>query len=328
MAKVTVLGSGAWGIGLAMTALDSGNTVTLWSPFEEEVNLLKTKRENEKLLKGVVIPEEIEITTDLSCAQDSDITIIAAPSTAVASVAEKLSAYKNTGIIVNVAKGFEKGTLRRLSQVIAEKLPDSEIVVLSGPSHAEEVARKMPTSLVAASKSEASAEVVQDVLSNGYFRIYTSTDVIGVELGGAMKNVIAICAGICDGLGLGDNTKAALITRGLAEMCRLGLRMGANDRTLAGLAGIGDLVVTCTSQHSRNNRFGNKVGRGVPVQQALEEVGTVEGYYAALMAYELGKKYMVELPIIEECYGVLYEGKDVADVVENLMRRPTRSEIF
>lgn len=328
MAKVTVLGSGAWGIGLAMTALDSGNTVTLWSPFEEEVNLLKTKRENEKLLKGVVIPEEIEITTDLSCAQDSDITIIAAPSTAVASVAEKLSAYKNTGIIVNVAKGFEKGTLRRLSQVIAEKLPDSEIVVLSGPSHAEEVARKMPTSLVAASKSEASAEVVQDVLSNQYFRIYTSTDVIGVELGGAMKNVIAICAGISDGLGLGDNTKAALITRGLAEMCRLGLRMGANDRTLAGLAGIGDLVVTCTSQHSRNNRFGNKVGSGVPVQQALEEVGTVEGYYAALMAYELGKKYMVELPIIEECYGVLYEGKNVADVVENLMRRPTRSEIF
>lgn len=328
MAKVTVLGSGAWGIGLAMTALDSGNTVTLWSPFEEEVNLLKTKRENEKLLKGVVIPEEIEITTDLSCAQDSDITIIAAPSTAVASVAEKLSAYKNTGIIVNVAKGFEKGTLRRLSQVIAEKLPDCEIVVLSGPSHAEEVARKMPTSLVAASKSEASAEVVQDVLSNQYFRIYTSTDVIGVELGGAMKNVIAICAGICDGLGLGDNTKAALITRGLAEMCRLGLRMGANDRTLAGLAGIGDLVVTCTSQHSRNNRFGNKVGSGVPVQQALEEVGTVEGYYAALMAYELGKKYMVELPIIEECYGVLYEGKSVTDVVENLMKRPTRSEIF
>lgn len=328
MAKVTVLGSGAWGMALAMTALDSGNDVTIWSPFEEEVNLLKTKRENEKLLKGIKLPEEIEITTDLGCAEDSDVTVIAVPSTAVSSVAEKLSCYKNTGIIVNVAKGFEKGTLRRLSEVIEEKLPDSEIVILSGPSHAEEVGRKIPTSLVAASKNAVSAEVVQDVFSNGYFRVYTSTDVIGVELGGAMKNVIAICAGICDGLGLGDNAKAALITRGLAEMTRLGLRMGADDRTLAGLAGIGDLVVTCTSQHSRNNRFGNKVGSGVPVQQALDEVGTVEGYYAALMAYELGKKYMVSLPIIEECYGVLYEGKNINDVVGNLMKRPTHSEIL
>ncbi len=328
MAKVTVLGSGAWGIALAMTALDSGNSVTLWSPFDEEVELLTSKRENERLLKGVIIPDDIKITTDMSCVESSQITIIAAPSTAVASVAERLSQYKNFGIVVNVAKGFEKGTLRRLSQVISEKLPDSDIVVLSGPSHAEEVARQMPTSLVAASENAACAEVVQDVMSNHYFRVYTSTDIIGVELGGAMKNVIAICAGICDGLGLGDNTKAALITRGLAEMARLGLRMGADVRTLAGLAGIGDLVVTCTSQHSRNNRFGNLVGKGVSVDRALSEVGTVEGYYAALMAHELGKKYSVELPIIEECYGVLYEGKNVSDVVGNLMQRPTRAEIF
>lgn len=326
MSKIAVLGSGGWGIALAITAYDCGHTVTLWSPFKNEVDFLLENRCNEKLLKGVKIPDEINITDDLSCVEGDLITIIAVPSTAVAEVAEKLSHYKEFGIVVNVAKGFEKGTLERLSQVIGRYLNGSNIVVLSGPSHAEEVARRIPTSVVAASRSPASAEIVQEVLSNEFLRIYTSDDVIGVELGGALKNVIAICAGMCDGLGLGDNTKAALITRGLAEMTRLGVCMGAKERTFAGLTGIGDLVVTCTSRHSRNNRFGNLVGSGTPINEALETVGTVEGYYAALMAHQLGKRYHVELPIIEQCYMVLYKNVPVDTVVRNLMLRPRGSE--
>ena len=281
MSKIVCLGSGGWGIALALNAFQNGHDVTLWSPFENEVKMLSEKRTNPKLLNGVFIPEEIHITSDLSCVKDALITIIAVPSTAVGSVAEQLKAYKDRGIIVNVAKGLEKGTLRRLSQVISSEIPQADIVILSGPSHAEEVARKMPTSIVAASECFAAAEVVQDLLSNQYFRVYTSDDVIGVELGGALKNVIAICSGMCTGLGLGDNTRAALITRGLAEMARLGVALGAKASTFSGLTGIGDLVVTCTSMHSRNNRFGILVGKGIPVEEALNEVGTVEGYYAA-----------------------------------------------
>lgn len=287
---------------------------------------MRRERTNEKLLKGILIPNEIDITDDMSCVIGSQITIIATPSTAVRSVAEKLSQYDDYGIIVCVSKGIEKQSLKRLSQVISEENPGAKIAVLSGPSHAEEVAREMPTSLVAASKSLAVAEVVQNILSNEFLRIYTSTDVTGVELGGALKNVIAICAGICDGLGLGDNTKAALITRGLAEMTRLGVCMNAFESTFAGLSGIGDLVVTCTSKHSRNNRFGNLVGQGIDIHEALATVGTVEGYYAALMAHELAKKYNVELPIAEECYQVLYNGRNVKTVVKDLMLRPKRSE--
>lgn len=326
MAKITVLGSGGWGIALAISAYNSGNDVTLWSPFENEVNMLLEKRTNDRLLNGVVIPDGIKITSDMSCVNGSTVTIIATPSTAVREVAAKLAKQKNHGIVVNVAKGLEKGTLNRLSQVIESEIPDANIVILSGPSHAEEVARNIPTSLVAASESLPAAQVIQGVMSSDYLRVYTSTDVIGVELGGALKNVIAIAAGFCDGLGLGDNTKAALITRGLAEMTRLGVCMGACEYTFSGLTGIGDLVVTCTSQHSRNNRFGNKVGRGMAVKQALEEVGTVEGYYAADMAHSLSLKYKIEMPIIEECYQILYEGKDVKSVVTDLMRRPNRSE--
>ncbi|MCQ2477951.1 MAG: NAD(P)-dependent glycerol-3-phosphate dehydrogenase [Clostridia bacterium] len=326
MSKITVLGSGGWGMALAITAESCGHEVTLWSPFENEVDMLLKKRTNEKLLNGVFLPESIKITTDLSCVKGSLITIIATPSMAVGSVAEKLANESDFGIVVNVAKGLEKGTLRRLSEVIKEKLPQNNIVVLSGPSHAEEVARKIPTSLVAASDCISAAEIVQSVLSNEFLRIYTAEDIIGVELGGALKNVIAICAGICDGLGLGDNSKAALITRGLAEMARLGVALGASERTFAGLTGIGDLVVTCTSRHSRNNRFGNMVGSGTPVKQALEAVGTVEGYYAALMAHELSKKYNIELPIINECYAILYENRPVDTVVKDLMMRPKHAE--
>ncbi len=326
MSKISVLGSGGWGMALAISAYNNGYEVNLWSPFENEVEMLKEKRTNEKLLKGIYLPENINITTDLSCVEGDTLTIIATPSTAVREVCEKLSNYRDFGIIVNVSKGFEKNTLKRLSQVINEVLPDVPVVALTGPSHAEEVARNIPTSIVAASNSKAAAQAVQSIMASKTLRIYTSGDIIGAELGGALKNVIAICAGFCDGLGLGDNTKAALITRGLAEMSRLGVVLGAKEYTFAGLTGIGDLVVTCTSQHSRNNRFGYKVGCGTSVEKALEEVGTVEGYYAADMAHSLAVKYKVELPIIEECYKVLYLGRDVNDVVTDLMTRPNRSE--
>ncbi len=326
MAKITVLGSGGWGIALAIAAYNKRNDVTLWSPFQDEVDLLLEKRTNEKLLRGVVIPMGIKITTDMSVVEGDTLTIIATPSVAVRSVAKQLSAYKNFGIVVNVSKGFEKGSLKFLTEVISEELPTAKVVALSGPSHAEEVARNIPTSIVATSNSIIAAETVQDIMSGGCLRVYTSTDLVGVELGGAIKNVIAIAAGCCDGLGLGDNTKAALITRGLSEMARLGVCMGANEYTFAGLTGIGDLVVTCTSRHSRNNRFGYKVGSGTSVKTALEEVGTVEGYYATEMAYQLAQKYGVELPIINECYALLYEEKPVNEVVKTLMNRPQKSE--
>lgn len=326
MAKVTVLGSGGWGTALAISAFNCGHEVYLWSPFSDEVSQLISNRENVKLLPGIKIPENIVITSDINCANDSLISIIACPSVAVRSVAKQLSSVENHGIVVNVAKGFEKDSLKRLSQVIKEELPNDKICVLSGPSHAEEVARMIPTSLVASSKSFTAASIVQDVLSSEFLRIYTANDMVGVELGGAIKNVIAVCAGISDGLGLGDNTKAALITRGLSEMANLGVCMGGDERTFMGLTGIGDLVVTCTSQHSRNNRFGNKVGSGVPVNQALKEVGTVEGYYATLMTYQLGQKYGVELPIINSCYKVLYEGYRPDLAVKELMTRPKGKE--
>lgn len=326
MFKISVLGAGGWGIALALSALGNGHNVTIWTPFCEEAELLSTKRTNEKLLSGIKIPEEIKITTDLNDIEGSNITIIATPSTAVRGVAKALKNCKDFGIVVNVAKGFEKGSLKTLSDVLEEELPDSKIAVLSGPSHAEEVARNIPTSVVAASKSLPVAEIVQNAMSSEFLRVYTSTDLIGVEIGGALKNVIAVCAGFCDGIGLGDNTKAALITRGLAEMTRLGVCMGAREYTFSGLTGLGDLIVTATSRHSRNNRFGNKVGSGTDVKTALSEVGTVEGYYATEMAYELSRKYNLDLPIIEECYGVLYKGNPVKDVVRSLMLRPKRRE--
>lgn len=326
MAKITVLGSGGWGMALAISAFNNRNQVTLWSPFQTEVDLLKEKRTNEKLLRGIFLPDGIEITTDMSVVEGSALTIIATPSTVIRDVANKLSKQKNIGIVVNVSKGIEKGSLKFLSEVIKDEIPDATVVALSGPSHAEEVARNIPTSIVAASDSLAASQVVQDIMSSDTLRVYTSGDLKGAELGGAMKNVIAIAAGFCDGLGLGDNTKAALITRGLAEMTRLGICMGAKEFTFSGLTGIGDLVVTCTSRHSRNNRFGYKVGSGYAIDTALAEVGTVEGYYATEMIYNLGQKYNVELPIVNECYAVLYKGKDVNQSVPDLMRRPIRSE--
>ena len=325
MAKITVLGCG-WGTALAMAARAAGHRAVLWSPFAAEVEAINTLHEQKRLLPGVPIPESISATTDLSVAEGSDLTLIAVPSRFVRETAVKLKSLRDCGILVNVSKGFEDGTLYRLSQVLREELPERKIVVLSGPSHAEEVARYIPTSLVASSDDPAAAEVVQDLMMSENLRIYTNDDVIGVELGGALKNIIALAAGILDGMGLGDNTKAALMTRGLTEISRLGLALGARRETFSGLTGIGDLVVTCTSMHSRNRRFGILVGEGTKALDALSQIGTVEGYYATKMAYELSRRNGITMPITTQCYEVLYNHKDASAALKELMGRPGRSE--
>lgn len=325
MLDIMVLGSGGWGIALALKAFFNGHNVTLWSPFEEEAKELLKKRESERLLPGIKIPDRIEITCDILKAENTDIIIIATPSFAVRQTAKRLKKL-DFGVVVNVSKGFEQGSALRLSEVISEELPGKRIVVLSGPSHAEEVSRDVPTTVVAASSDIEAAEFVQSALMCESFRIYTNRDIIGVEVGGAVKNVIAVASGIEHGLSLGDNARAALITRGLAEICRLGVVLGADVRTFMGLSGLGDLVVTCMSEHSRNNRFGNLIGKGVPVKEALEKVGTVEGYYAVDCVVKLADKYNIDMPITEQCYNVLYKGADPMTSVKKLMTRPERSE--
>ncbi len=325
MSKVVVLGSGGWGIALALTAYDAGNEVSLWSLFQKEVSDLLESREHKKLLPGVKIPNEINITNDLSIVDNADLTIVAVPSTAIRSTARLLKG-RNCGIIVNVAKGIENDTFLRLSEILAAETGSSKIAVLSGPSHAEEVSRKIPTSVVSASADQLISEKVQELLSTDYFRIYTNDDVVGVELGGAIKNVIAVAAGIIDGLSLGDNTKAALITRGVYEMSRLGMAMGAQRETFSGLSGLGDLIVTCTSEHSRNHRFGKLLGEGSSAQAALAAVGTVEGYYAAAAVKSLAAKYEVEMPICGQCYDIIYNGTGAVDALKILMARPNKNE--
>lgn len=329
MANITVLGSGGWGTALAVMLAKNGHTVSLWSVFEEEIETLRRDREHKKLLPGVPIPESVTLTSDPACAVGRDLVIFAVPSFAVRSTATRFRELLAPGaLITNVAKGFEPETLKFLTQVLAEELPDTRIVALSGPSHAEEVGRGMPTTIVSASSDLQAAEAVQDIVMNDTLRIYTNPDPVGVELSGALKNVIALCAGICDGMGYGDNTRAALMTRGLNEIARLGVAMGGQLTTFSGLAGIGDLIVTCTSVHSRNHRFGILVGQGVAVQEALEQVGmTVEGYHAAKAAHALGQKYGVSLPIIEMCYRILYEDYPSQKAVGKLMERPKRSEV-
>lgn len=325
MAKVTVLGAGGWGIALALSAFESNNDVTVWSCFEQEIDSLKKEHEHKKLLPGVKIPEEIKLTTDINCAIGSDITIVAVPSTVVRETVARLKGM-NCGIIVNVAKGLENKTYKTLDVVIKDELPEATVVILSGPSHAEEVGRKVPTTLVSASEDLEAAEKVQKIMMSKYLRIYTNTDVVGVELGGALKNVIAVAAGIIDGLGHGDNTKAALITRGIAEISRLGVKMGADKDTFVGLSGLGDLIVTCSSEHSRNHRFGEKIGKGENPRSALMEVGTVEGYYAAAVIHDFVKEYKIDMPICEECYEIIYNNKSPKQALIDLMTRPKKDE--
>lgn len=329
MSKIAIFGSGGWGTALSIMCFNSGHDVSLWSPFQAELDAIKRDGEHKKLLPGVKVPEGIKLTTDTSASKDADIIVFAVPSFAVKETAKRLSGIIKDGqIIVNVAKGFDEEKLMRLSQIIKEELPKAATVVLSGPSHAEEVSRGIPTAVVAASESKEAAITVQDTFMRPNFRIYVNPDVVGVELGGALKNVIALAAGVCDGLKLGDNTKAALMTRGITEMARLGVAMGGAAQTFAGLTGIGDLIVTCTSMHSRNRRAGIYIGEGLSVSDAIKKVGmTVEGYRTTHAAYSLSKKFGVEMPIVNECYSVLYEGKDPRSAISDLMQREKKHEI-
>ena len=327
--KITVLGSGGWGTALALLLLENGHEVTLWSYTEEESRVLRETREN-PMLKGVPLPETMGLTTDMGAVKGCGAVVMATPSFAVRATAAKLKQLADPGtIVISVSKGIEKDTSLRLSQVIEEELQGHcPVVVLSGPSHAEEVGRHIPTGVVAAADRLADAELVQDLFMNKRFRVYTSDDRIGTEICAALKNVIALCAGCTDGMGCGDNTKALLMTRGLAEMARLGVALGGRKDTFTGLAGVGDLIVTCTSMHSRNRRCGILIGQGRPVAQALEEIGAVvEGYYAAANARTLAQKAGVEMPISQAAYEVLYEGRDPKLVVTDLMGRAKRSEL-
>lgn len=326
--KVTVLGSGAWGTALALALLENGHDVTLWSFLEEECKVLRETGEN-PMLKGVPLPKELKLTTDMNAVKGCGAVVVATPSFAVRSTAAKLRDIADPGtVLISVAKGIEKDTSMRLSEAIEQEVGDKcPVVVLCGPSHAEEVGRHIPTALVAAADNIKDAEVVQDLFMSNRLRVYTSTDRVGAEICAALKNVIALCAGCCDGMGYGDNTKAMLMTRGLAEMTRLGIALGGKPESFAGLTGVGDLIVTCCSMHSRNRRCGILIGQGVPVEQALKEIGAVvEGYYAAANARALALKAGVEMPIAQMAYEVLYEGRDAHSVVEDLMGRAKRAE--
>ena len=327
--KVAVIGSGGWGTALAMLLLENGNAVTLWSYSEEESKVLRETGEN-PMLKGVPLPKELKFTTDLDCVAGCGVVVLATPSFAVRSTARQMAPHLTAGtVVVSVSKGIEKETSTTLTEAIHEELgPDYPVVALSGPSHAEEVGRGVPTAVVSASKDQKAAELVQDLFMNPRFRVYASDDVTGVELAAALKNVIALCAGCCDGMGCGDNTKAALMTRGLTEIARLGVAMGGRKETFAGLAGVGDLIVTCTSMHSRNRRCGILIGKGMEPTQAVKEIGAVvEGYYAAANAKTLADKLGVEMPIAAAAYEVLYHGKDPKVVLQELMTREKKHEI-
>ena len=326
--NITVLSSGGWGTALALLLLDSGHDVTLWSHSQEGARWILHKREN-PYLQGVYIPEALHITSTFDSLPTSELVVFATPSFAIRETARKCRDHLRPGaVLVTVSKGIEPETFLTATQIIAQEAGGGHpIAALSGPSHAEEVSRKIPTGVVAASADLAAAEWVQDAFMTPAFRVYTNADVTGVELGGALKNVYAVCCGVSDGMGLGDNTKALLMTRALSEMSRLGEAMGGRRDTFAGLAGMGDLIVTCTSMHSRNRRCGILVGQGKSVREAIREVGaTVEGYYAAASAAALAAKMGVEMPICQSAYGVLYQDLPVSTVVEGLMTRQRKPE--
>ena len=329
MANVGVIGAGSWGTALSVLLADNGHHVTIWSIDEKEVEMLDKKREHLTKLPGVKLSNGMTITGDLeSAVKGKDFLVLAVPSPFTRATAKKMSAYVGKGqIIVDVAKGIEESTLLTLSAQIEEEIPQADVAVLSGPSHAEEVGRGIPTTVVVGAKNKETAEMLQDVFMNKVFRVYTSPDVLGMELGGSLKNVIALAAGMADGLGYGDNTKAALITRGISEISRLAIKMGANAETLSGLTGIGDLIVTCESKHSRNRKAGMLMGQGYTMKQAMDEVKmVVEGVYSAKAAIALARKYEVAMPIIEEINHVLFDDKPAKDAVRELMLRDRREE--
>ena len=325
--KILVAGSGGWGTALAMLLLRNGNEVTLWSYCEEESQQLAATRKN-PFLPGVELPEAMCFTADCSSAAQMEMVVFATPSFAVRKTAKSFSPYLNyEAVLVSVTKGIEDGTGCRMSELI-EQETGRTVVALSGPSHAEEVSRGIPTGVVVACADKTLAEKVQSVFAYERLRVYTCPDTVGVELGAAHKNVIALCAGVCDGMGYGDNTKALLMTRGLAEVARLGMALGAKRETFAGLAGVGDLIVTCTSMHSRNRRAGILIGQGKTPDEAMKEVGAVvEGYFAAKSAWELAKRCGVEMPITQAAYEVLHCGKNPAEALNHLMLRHNTSEV-
>lgn len=330
MAKVGVLGAGAWGIALAVQLKNNGNDVTIWSILQKEVDMLKNDRENSVTLPGIKIQEDIHITSELKEAVSGmDMVVMAVASRFTRETAAKLKDMVTDGqIIVNVSKGIEEETLMTLTEVINDELPEADVAVLSGPSHAEEVGRGLPTTVVVGAKTKETAVFIQNAFMGRTFRVYTSPDVLGIELGGSLKNVIALAAGMADGLGYGDNTKAALITRGITEISRLAVKMGAHIQTMGGLSGIGDLIVTCASMHSRNRRAGILIGQGKTTDDAMKEVNAVvEGVYSAKAAYRLAEKYQVSMPIIEQVNLVLFENKNVKDAVVDLMERDKTSEV-
>ncbi len=324
--KTAVIGAGAWGTALAMQLCKNGQETALWFRDPEKAEKARKLGENPRL-KGVHLPENLSLTADPQCVRGCRLVVIAAPSFPIRSVCRVVAPYlEKDAILVSVTKGIEQGSLLRMSQVVAQEC-DRPVVALSGPCHAEEVAVGVPTGCLAACEDRALAEFVQDAFMSDSFRVYTSPDAVGAELGGALKNVIALCAGVVTGLGYGDNTKAMLMTRGLTEIARLGVSMGAKKETLAGLSGVGDLIVTCTSGHSRNRQAGILLGQGRSVPQAMEEVGAVvEGYYATASAWELCQKQGVEMPIVSAAYQVLYQGADAKAVVAKLLSRQRKAE--
>ena len=329
MSKVSVIGAGSWGSALACVLHDNGHEVTLWSIVESEIEMLKSCHEHKDKLPGVILPENMIFTSDLvEAVQDKEMLVLAVPSPYTRSTASLLASVVSKGqIIVNVAKGIEEDSLMTLSEIITEIIPQANVAVMSGPSHAEEVGRRIPTTCVVGSKDKETAKYVQNAFMNKVFRVYISPDVLGIELGGALKNVVALAAGIADGLGYGDNTKAALITRGISEISRLGVIMGGKAETFAGLTGIGDLVVTCASMHSRNRKAGILIGQGKSMQEAMDEVKmVVEGVYSAKAALALAKKYNVQMPIIEVVNKILFNDMPANKAVEELMERTRKGE--
>jgi glycerol-3-phosphate dehydrogenase (NAD(P)+) len=316
MAEIAVIGAGSWGTALAVLLSNNGHKVTVWY------------HSNKAEIEGVTIPDDIRYTQDPGCAADADIVVMAVSSTHVRATAVQFCSYIHSGqIIVDVAKGIEEGTQLRLSEIIEQEIPQADVAVLSGPSHAEEVGRGIPTTIVVGAHTEKTAKYVQDIFMSDVFRVYISPDILGIETGAALKNVVALAAGMADGLGYGDNTKAALITRGIAEISRLGMAMGGKPETFYGLTGIGDLIVTCASMHSRNRRAGILIGQGKSVQEAMEEVKqVVEGVYSTKAAMQLSQKYKVELPIIEQVNEILFNGKAPDEAVRDLMLRDRKIE--
>lgn len=329
MADISIIGAGSWGTALAVLLHKNGHKVTVWSIMEAEIAMLREEHEHKDKLPGVRLPEDMVFTTNLEEAvQDKEVLVLAVPSPYTRATAHNMAPFVKEGqIIVNVAKGIEESSLLTLSQIIEEEIPQAVVAVLSGPSHAEEVGRGIPTTIVVGARKKATAEYLQNIFMNEVFRVYISPDMLGIELGAALKNVVALAAGIADGLGYGDNTKAALITRGIAEIARLGMAMGGKIETFSGLTGIGDLIVTCASMHSRNRRAGILIGKGYTMEQAMDEVKmVVEGVYSAKAAMGLAVKYDVQLPIIEQVNNILFRGMAVDEAVKNLMLRDKKIE--